>query len=222
MLQYRNQTSQAILLVGPFVLPRSFLAPSVMLGILMKWYSLNQPTSFLMKWLAITMIVLHLSSKAFLGWAESTFGVVTLFSPAIEVCAKLFRHILWKNVRRVDGGITEVKHTQILFLFGSSINLYSATRLLLPLMAGRIFFVRIGCCRVALASVMLFKSGIGIGNGMRCTIHEGVLFILPWSACLGIIPRINNLGSNGTRHDRNSGHGSLMQVDLGAKRCQDR
>ena len=61
-LQYRNQTSQAVLLVGPFVFPRSFFTPSVMLGILMKWYWLNHPMSFLMKWFAIKMIISRLSS----------------------------------------------------------------------------------------------------------------------------------------------------------------
>ncbi len=35
-LGYGNQTSQAVLLVGPLVLPRSFLTPSVILGIFMK------------------------------------------------------------------------------------------------------------------------------------------------------------------------------------------
>jgi hypothetical protein len=35
-LQYRNQNNQGVLLVGPLVLPRSFLTPFVMLGILMK------------------------------------------------------------------------------------------------------------------------------------------------------------------------------------------
>ncbi len=89
-------------------------------------------------------------------------------------------------------------------------------------MAGRIVFVCIGCCRVALASVTLFVSGSGSGTGTRFTIHEGVLFIYPWSTGLGIISRIYGIGSNGTRFDRNSGHGSLMQVDLGAKRLQDR
>jgi hypothetical protein len=91
----------------------------------------------------------------------------------------------------------------------------------LPLMAGRIVFVCIRCCRVVIASVTLFGSGSGDRNGTRCTIHKGILFILPWSAGQGIIPIINGLGSNGTRHDRNSGHGSLMQVDLGAKHPQD-
>ncbi len=31
------------------------------------------------------------------------------------------------------------------------------------------------------------------------------------------IPRINSVGGNGTRHDRNSSHGSVVQVNLGAK-----
>jgi hypothetical protein len=73
------------------------------------------------------------------------------------------------EIRRNDRQDTEVKHTQILFLFGSSINLYSATRLLLPLAAGRIVFVCIGCCRVTLASVTLFGSGSSIGSGTRCS-----------------------------------------------------
>ncbi len=113
------------------------------------------------------------------GVSEIANGVGTLLSLAGEVCAKLFGHILWENVRRVDGRVTEVKHTQILFLFGSSINLYSVTRLLLPLMVKRIVFVRIGCCRVALASVTLFGSGSSIGSGTRCTIRKGILIILP-------------------------------------------
>ncbi len=71
-------------------------------------------------------------------------------------------------------------------------------------------------------SVVLFGSGSSIGSGTRCTIREGILFILPWSAGLGIIPGINIVGGNGTRHDCSSGHGSLMQVDLGAKYLQDR
>jgi hypothetical protein len=140
------------------------------------------------------------------GVSKVTSSVVTLFSLASKVSAKLFRHILWENVRRVDGQVTEVKHTQILLLFGSSINLYSVTRLLLPLTAGRIVFVCIGCCRVVLAFVTLSRSGSSIGSGTRCTICKGILFILPWSAGLGIIPRINSVGGNGTRHDRNSGH----------------
>jgi hypothetical protein len=147
------------------------------------------------------------------GVSEDAISVGTLFSLASEVSAKLFGHVLWENVHRVDRRVTEVKHTQILFLFGSSINLYSMTRLLLPLMARRIVFFCVGCCRVALTSVTLFGSGSSIGSGTKCTVHEGTLFILPWSAGLCIIPRINGVGS--VLHDCNSGHGSLMQVDLG-------
>ncbi len=142
---------------------------------------------------------------------------VSLFSLTIEISTKLFGHILWENFHRVDGRVMEVKQTQIFFLFGGIINLYSTMRLLLPLMAGRIVFLCIGCCGIALASVTLFGCGSSIGSGTRCTICEGILFILPWSADLGIISRSNGVGSDGTRHDRNSGHGSLMQVDLGAK-----
>ncbi len=113
------------------------------------------------------------------GVSKVTISVDTLFSLISEISAKLFRHILWENVRRVDGQVTEVKHTQILFLFGGSVNLYSTTRLLLPLTAGRIVFVCIGSCGIALASVTLFGHESGVRSGMRCTIHEGILFILP-------------------------------------------
>jgi hypothetical protein len=87
----------------------------------------------------------------------------------------------------------------------------------LPLMAERIVFVRIGSCWIKLASVMLFGCESGVGSGMRCTIREGIVIILPLSAGLSIIPRMNGAGGSGTRHDRNSSHGSLMQVDLRAK-----
>ncbi len=142
--------------------------------------------------------------------SKVTINVVTLFSLTSENIAKLFGHILWENFRRVDGQVMEVKHTQISFLFGNSINLYSSTRLLLPLMVGRIVFVHIGCCGIMLASVMLFRIESSIGSGTRCTICKRILFILSWSAGLVIIPRINGVGSDGTRHDCNSSHGSLM------------
>ncbi len=153
--------------------------------------------------------------------SKVTISVVTLFSIASEICAKLFRHILGENVRRIDGRIMEVEHTQILFLFGSSINLYSTTRFLLPLTAGGIVLVCIKCCRVMLASVTLFGSGSGVRIGTRCTIHWKISFILPWSAGLGIIPRTDGVGGNRPRHNHDSGHGSLMQVDLLAKCLQD-
>jgi hypothetical protein len=113
------------------------------------------------------------------GMSKIAIGVGTLLSLAGEVCAKLFGHILWGDICWVDGRVTEVKHTQILLLFGSSVNLYSAMGLLLPLMAGRFFLVCIGCCGIALASVTLFGCESGIGNGTRCTIRKGVLIILP-------------------------------------------
>ncbi len=84
-----------------------------------------------------------------------------------------------KNVHWVDGRVTEVKHTQILLLICGSVNLYSTTRLLLPLMAGRVFLICIGCCGIVLASVMLFGRESGVGNGTRCTICKGIFIILP-------------------------------------------
>ncbi len=116
--------------------------------------------------------------RSFPGVRKVTISVVTIFSLASEVHAKFFRSILWENVCRIDGWIMEVKHTHILFLFGSSINLYSVTRLLLPLMAGRIVFVCIGCCKVMLASITLFERESGVGSEIRCAIHGGNFFHL--------------------------------------------
>jgi hypothetical protein len=61
------------------------------------------------------------------GVSKVTIGVGTLFSLTSEIGAKLFGHILWENVRWVDGWVTEVKHTHILLLFCSSVTLYSFT-----------------------------------------------------------------------------------------------
>ncbi len=113
------------------------------------------------------------------GVSKIAIGVGTLLSLASEVVAKLFGHILWEDVRWVDGWVTEVKHTQILLLFGSSVNFYSTMGLLLPLMAGRVFLACIGCCGIALTSVMLFGRESGVGSRTRCTIHKGILIFLP-------------------------------------------
>jgi hypothetical protein len=88
-------------------------------------------------------------------------------------------------------------------------------------MARGIVLVHIRYCGVALASVTLFGSGSGVGNGIRCTIRWRIPFILPWSTGLGIIPRTDGVGGNRHRHNRDSGHGSLMHIDLVAKRLQD-
>jgi hypothetical protein len=99
------------------------------------------------------------------GVSKVIISVVTLFSLASENCAKLFRHVLGENVRRVGGCIYEVEHSQICFLVGSSINLYPTTRLLLPLMARGIVLIRIRCWRVTLASVTLFGVGVVLEMG---------------------------------------------------------
>jgi hypothetical protein len=98
---------------------------------------------------------------------------------------------------------------------------HSTTRLFLLLTIRKIVFNPIGCSWVRLVSAMLFGSGIGVGIGTRCTIREGIPFILPWSADLGIIPGTDGIGSNRPWHDHDSSHGSLIQVDLGAKRLHD-
>ncbi len=111
--------------------------------------------------------------------SKIAIGVGTLLSLASEVGAKLFGHILWEDVRSVDGWVTEVKHTRILLLFGGSVNLYSTMGLLLPLMAGRVFLVCIRCCGIVHTSGTLFGRESGIGSGTRCTICERILIILP-------------------------------------------
>jgi hypothetical protein len=121
------------------------------------------------------------------GVSKVTMSVDTLYSLTSEISAKLFGNILWEIVRRVDGLVTEVKHTQILFLIGGSVNVYSTARPLLPLTARRIVFVSIRSCGIVLASVMLFGPECGVGSGTRCTIQKGILSILPWSAGLSII-----------------------------------
>ncbi len=153
----------------------------------------------------------------FPGVSKVAISVGTLLSLTSEISAKLFGRILWENVRWVGRRVTEVKHTQILSLFGGSVNLYSMMRLFLPLTAGRIVFVCIEWCGIALASITLFGQESGIGSGTRCTICKGIIIILPQSASLSIIPRINIVSGNRTRHDCNSSHGSLVQVDLRAK-----
>jgi hypothetical protein len=113
------------------------------------------------------------------GVSKIAIGVGTLLSLASEVCTKLLGYILWEDVCWVDRWVTEVKHTQILLPFGGSVNLYSTLGLLLPLMAGRVFLIRIGCCGIALSSVTLFGCESGIGSGTRCTICKVILIILP-------------------------------------------
>ncbi len=152
--------------------------------------------------------------------SKVTICIVTLFSLASEIRAKLFRHVLGENVQRVDWRIPEVEHSQFFFLFGSSINLHPGTKLLLLLRTKGNVLIRIRCCRFALASVTLFGSGSSVGNGTRCTICKGISFILPWSVGLGVILGTEGVGSNRPWHDHISGHGSLMQVDLGAKCLQ--
>jgi hypothetical protein len=62
--------------------------------------------------------------QSFPGVSKIAIGVGTLLSLASEIGTKLFGHILWEDVRWVDGWVPEVKHTQILLLFGGSVNLF--------------------------------------------------------------------------------------------------
>ncbi len=99
------------------------------------------------------------------GVSKTAIGVGTLLSLASEVGTKLFRHILWEGVCWVDGWITEVKHTQIILLFGSSVSFYSLTELLLPLTAGRLYLICIEYCGIVLTSVTLFGMKVALGVG---------------------------------------------------------
>jgi hypothetical protein len=118
------------------------------------------------------------------GVSKTAIDAGTLFFLASEVGAKLFGYIFWVDVRRVDGLVMEVKHTQILLLFGSGVNLNSTTRLLLPLTAGRVFILCIGCRGIVLASIALFWREGDIGGVTRCTICKGILIILSYTASL--------------------------------------
>jgi hypothetical protein len=109
------------------------------------------------------------------GVSKIAIGVGTLLFLASEAGTKLFRHILWEDVCWVDGQVTEIKHTQILLLFGGSVNLNSTTGLLLPLTTRNVFLVCIRCCGITLASIKLFGRESGVGSGTRCNICEGIL-----------------------------------------------
>ncbi len=181
-----------------------------------------EPTHvFLIKWLTFARIVLHLSLEAFLGWAKSQLALLHSLSLQVKSAQTFSDMSLGKyprGWRTHSWGAT----FPILFLFGGNIHLYPTLKLLLLLMARGIVFICIKCSRVMLASVTLFGSGIGVEIGTRWTIREGIPFILPWSADLGVIPGTDGVGSNRWPwHDHNSGHGRLMQVDLGEKRLQD-
>jgi hypothetical protein len=117
------------------------------------------------------------------GVSKVTIGVGTLLPLASEVGTKLFKHILWEDVHWVDGLVTEVKHTQIFLLFGGSINLYSTTRLLLPLMAGRVGSLAQPLRRVARHSYCLDSSNPRRWRAKRLHHHGGgvcLLFVLLW------------------------------------------
>jgi hypothetical protein len=176
MLRYRNQTSQAVLLVGPFVFPRSFFTPSVMLGI-HEMVFIEPSHIFLDEMVGNQDDPLAFELQSLPGVSKIAIGVGTLLSLASEVGAKLFGNVLWEDVRWVDRWVMKVKHAQILLLFGGSVNLYSTTGLLLPLTAGWVF-VCIRCCGIALTSIRLFGCESGIGSGTRCTIHDEIFVIL--------------------------------------------
>ena len=93
---------------------------------------------------------------------EVACSIAALFTLAGEICANLLRHDLWENIGWVDGWILEIKHTQILPLFGGCVNLRASFRLLLLLTIGRIGVVgrirRSG--RAALVSPVLFRTGL--------------------------------------------------------------
>jgi hypothetical protein len=99
--QCGERTNQAILLEMPLVLSRSFLTPSVMSGIFMKWYSLNQPMVVLLKWSTIAMIVSCLSSDGFLGWTKSHAALLHSFPLHVKL-AQIFSGMTFgKTVEQV-------------------------------------------------------------------------------------------------------------------------
>ncbi len=67
--------------------PKSFLEPSVMLGILIKWYSLNQPMYFFDEMIGDHDDRIAFELQGFLGVSKVTISAVTLFFIASEVSA---------------------------------------------------------------------------------------------------------------------------------------
>ena len=120
-----------------------------------------------------------------------------------------------ENIGWVDRWILEVKHTQILPLLGSCIDLHTSLRLFLLLMIGRVGVV--GCIwrsgRVALISPALFWTRLGIGSQ----------FASQWLAAdLSVISRTDVVGRNDALRNDDGEHGSLMKVDLITKCLHDR
>jgi hypothetical protein len=128
--------------------------------------------------------------RSFLGVSKIAIGVGTLLSLANEVGAKLFRHILWEDVRWVDGWVTEVKHTQILLLFGGSVNPYPTTGLLLPLTAGRVssFVLGVVGSHLPLLCCSGMKVALGVGRDAQSTREflSSFLYLLAWMCFQGL------------------------------------
>ena len=72
-----------------------------------------------------------------LGWLpgmdEVACSIAALFTLACEICANFLRHNLWEDIRWVDRWILEIKHAQVLPLFGGCVNLHTSFRLFLLL-----------------------------------------------------------------------------------------
>ncbi len=82
----------------------------------------------------VEMVGDHDDSFAFeLGWLpgmdEVACSIAALFTFACEIGAHLLRHNLWEDIGWVEGWILEIKHTQVLPLFGGCVNLHASFRL---------------------------------------------------------------------------------------------
>ncbi len=65
----------------------------------------------------------------FPGMDKVSCSIAALFTLACEIGANLLWHNLWEDIGWVDGWILEIKHTQVLPLFGSCVNLDASFRL---------------------------------------------------------------------------------------------
>ncbi len=150
-----------------------------------------------------------------LGWLpgmdEVACNIAALFTLACEIGANLLRHDLWKNIQWVDGWVLEIKHTQILPFFGGCVDLHASFRLFLLLTIGGIGVVgRIRrSSRVARISPALFRTRLGIGSQFASQRP---------ATDLSVVPRTDVVGHNDALRNGDGEHGSLMKVDLIAKK----
>ncbi len=131
-----------------------------------------------------------------------------------EICTDLLRHDLWINFGWVDRWILEIKHTQILPLFGGCVDLHTSFRLLLLLTIGRIGVI--GRIRRSGRVALVFPALLGT----RLIIRSRFASQRP-ATDLSVVPRADVVGRNDVLRNDDGEHGSLMKIDLITKCLHD-